>query len=209
MNSPKLLDLSTGLGGKGSQSFSCSKIKLDSLFVQWFSLPSSQQLVRCRCRAGLGGASTSCVYELERTPPPGAGPQAPGRGQGWSLGVTWLSQQKGVAGSLVRARPRLYGLHGRRGWGLWWPATSVNWDAGCSSMSRKLLVPNKTDQAKEHDAFKRVPILAVRLCVQPPLSPRKSGGISSPFSVSPGTHNATKLVSRGCDVVLGSGRCHV
>ncbi|KAK2080070.1 hypothetical protein QBZ16_002466 [Prototheca wickerhamii] len=29
----------------------------------------------------------------------------------------------------------------------------------------------------------------------PPLSPRKSGGISSPFSVSPGTHNATKLGS--------------
>lgn len=205
MNSPKLLDLSTGLGGKGSQSFSCSKIKLDSLFVQWFSLPSSQQLVRCRCRAGLGRASTSCVHDLERTPPPGAGPQAPGRGQGWSLGVTWLSQQEGLAGSLVRARPRLHGLHGGRGWGPWWPAAGVNWDVGCSSMGRKLSMPDVTDQAKEHDVLKGGYSLLF-LSVQPPLSPRKSGGVSSPFSVSPGTHNATKLVSRGCDVVLGSGR---
>ena len=69
-------------------------------------------------------------------------------------------------------------------------------------------MPDGTDQAKDHDAFKRVYSFLFRFA-QPPLSPRKSGGISSPFSVSPGTHNATKLVSRGCDVVLGSGRCHV
>jgi hypothetical protein len=52
------------LAAAGGAAYSCSKLKLDNLFLQWFSLPESQRMVRTpprrrRARARGGAAAAA------------------------------------------------------------------------------------------------------------------------------------------------------